>query len=237
MSDISAAVPATDPAAATLDVVVLGGGGHVGLAAQPGPSRRRVCGSASTTSTARRSSGSRPGARCRSWRAAPTSSCASCCPRAAWSLAPTPDDRPRRRRGRRHRHAGRRVPQPVDAVFERAVDRRTAPAATGALVILRSTVYPGTTELRRAAPAPTAADVDVAFCPERVAQGHALEELHDAAADRRRRRRRGRRERAEALFGRLASRSSGRTRWRPSWPSSSPTPGATSSSPSPTSST
>ena len=47
----------------------------------------------------------------------------------------------------------------------------------GQCVILRSTVYPGTTEKVRDIVAATGKDVSVAFCPERVAEGKAMEEL------------------------------------------------------------
>ena len=47
----------------------------------------------------------------------------------------------------------------------------------GQCVILRSTVYPGTTEKIRDLVASTGKDVSVAFCPERVAEGKAMEEL------------------------------------------------------------
>jgi UDP-N-acetyl-D-mannosaminuronic acid dehydrogenase len=47
----------------------------------------------------------------------------------------------------------------------------------GQCVILRSTVYPGTTEKIRDLVAATGKDVSVAFCPERVAEGKAMEEL------------------------------------------------------------
>lgn len=47
----------------------------------------------------------------------------------------------------------------------------------GQLLVLRSTVYPGTTERIAAALAREGIDVDVAFCPERVAEGVALEEI------------------------------------------------------------
>jgi len=47
----------------------------------------------------------------------------------------------------------------------------------GQCVILRSTVYPGTTEKVRAMIAKSGKDVAVAFCPERVAEGKAMEEL------------------------------------------------------------
>jgi UDP-N-acetyl-D-mannosaminuronic acid dehydrogenase len=71
-------------------------------------------------------------------------------------------------------------------------------------VALRSTVYPGTSAYVAQHLADRGCTVDVAFCPERIAEGHALEELHslpqiigaddDTAADR-----------ASELFGRLAT--------------------------------
>jgi UDP-N-acetyl-D-mannosaminuronic acid dehydrogenase len=93
---------------------------------------------------------------------------------------------------------------PSMTVFDRVVDELAPNLAEGALVVLRSTVYPGTTEHvaeRLAALVPSA---DVVFCPERIAEGHALEELttlpqivgadDDRAGDR-----------AAALFGRLGA--------------------------------
>jgi UDP-N-acetyl-D-mannosaminuronic acid dehydrogenase len=47
----------------------------------------------------------------------------------------------------------------------------------GQTVILRSTVYPGTTEKVRDLIAAANPEVHVAFCPERVAEGKAMEEL------------------------------------------------------------
>jgi UDP-N-acetyl-D-mannosaminuronic acid dehydrogenase len=47
----------------------------------------------------------------------------------------------------------------------------------GQCIILRSTVYPGTTEKIRDLVAKAGKDVSVAFCPERVAEGKAMEEL------------------------------------------------------------
>jgi UDP-N-acetyl-D-mannosaminuronic acid dehydrogenase len=47
----------------------------------------------------------------------------------------------------------------------------------GQCVVLRSTVYPGTTEKIRDLVASTGKDVSVAFCPERVAEGKAMEEI------------------------------------------------------------
>ena len=47
----------------------------------------------------------------------------------------------------------------------------------GQCVILRSTVYPGTTAKVRDLVAESGRDIRVAFCPERVAEGKAMEEL------------------------------------------------------------
>lgn len=47
----------------------------------------------------------------------------------------------------------------------------------GSLVVLRSTVYPGTTEWLERALRARGLTVDVAFCPERIVEGRALEEL------------------------------------------------------------
>ena len=67
---------------------------------------------------------------------------------------------------------------PSMRVFDRAVDQIAPHLRDGALVVLRSTVYPGTTEFVTMALAESGCNVDVAFCPERIAEGHALEELH-----------------------------------------------------------
>jgi UDP-N-acetyl-D-mannosaminuronic acid dehydrogenase len=93
---------------------------------------------------------------------------------------------------------------PSMTVFERAVAQISPHLRDGALVVLRSTVYPGTTAYVAQHLAARGAKVDVAFCPERIAEGHALEELHtlpqivgadDVVAG----------NRAEALFGKLAT--------------------------------
>jgi UDP-N-acetyl-D-mannosaminuronic acid dehydrogenase len=47
----------------------------------------------------------------------------------------------------------------------------------GQLLVLRSTVYPGVTESIEAMVAAIGRDIDVAFCPERIAQGAAMREL------------------------------------------------------------
>jgi len=66
---------------------------------------------------------------------------------------------------------------PSMAIFERAVDQLAPYLAEDALVVLRSTVYPGTTEYVEQALKDRGCKVDVAFAPERIAEGHALEEL------------------------------------------------------------
>ncbi len=93
---------------------------------------------------------------------------------------------------------------PSMTIFEKAVNQIAPHLRDGALVVLRSTVYPGTTGYVTQHLAEAGCVVDVAFCPERIAEGHALEELRslpqiigaddDVAA-----------ERASALFGRLAA--------------------------------
>src|SRR6476646_5870715 len=94
---------------------------------------------------------------------------------------------------------------PSMTIFEKAVDQISPHLRDGALIAMRSTVYPGTTGYVAQHLAERGNRVHVAFCPERIAEGHALEELHslpqiigaddDRAA-----------ERATALFGKLASR-------------------------------
>jgi len=66
---------------------------------------------------------------------------------------------------------------PSMTVFERTVDQIAPHLRPGALLVLRSTVYPGTTEYVKRSLADRGVRVDVAFCPERIAEGHALEEL------------------------------------------------------------
>ena len=66
---------------------------------------------------------------------------------------------------------------PSMTIFEHTVDAIAPHLRPGALVVLRSTVYPGTTEYVERRFADRGCTVDVAFCPERIAEGHALEEL------------------------------------------------------------
>jgi UDP-N-acetyl-D-mannosaminuronic acid dehydrogenase len=63
-------------------------------------------------------------------------------------------------------------------IFEKAVDQIAPHLRDGALVALRSTVYPGTTAYVAKHLAERGCRVDVAFCPERIAEGHALTELY-----------------------------------------------------------
>ena len=93
---------------------------------------------------------------------------------------------------------------PSMTVFERVVGQLAPHLRDGALVVLRSTVYPGTTEYVGQNLAARGCRVDVAFCPERIAEGHALEELRTlpqiVGADDD-----GSAARAEALFQTLAT--------------------------------
>jgi UDP-N-acetyl-D-mannosaminuronic acid dehydrogenase len=91
---------------------------------------------------------------------------------------------------------------PSTTIFERAVDQIAPHLRPGALVVLRSTVYPGTTAYVAQELVSRGCSPDVAFCPERIAEGRALEELHSlpqiiGADDERAG------DRAEALFRRL----------------------------------
>lgn len=62
------------------------------------------------------------------------------------------------------------LPRALAACFEHFRD--------GQLVVLRSTVYPGVTALIERRFAEGNLDIDVAFCPERILEGHAMEELY-----------------------------------------------------------
>jgi UDP-N-acetyl-D-mannosaminuronic acid dehydrogenase len=63
----------------------------------------------------------------------------------------------------------RAVPQALERCIEFLRD--------GQLVILRSTVHPGVTALTERLLLRHGLDIDVAFCPERIAEGHAMTEL------------------------------------------------------------
>jgi UDP-N-acetyl-D-mannosaminuronic acid dehydrogenase len=86
--------------------------------------------------------------------------------------------------------------------FDRAMDQVVAALRPGQLLVLRSTVFPGTTERLARLLEREACDVDLAFCPERIVQGaslHELERLPQLIGGATRRAA----ERAAALFGLL----------------------------------
>ena len=66
---------------------------------------------------------------------------------------------------------------PSVRIFERVLDELTPHLQDGTLIILRSTVFPGTSETVERRLRSAGISADVAFCPERIAEGHALEEL------------------------------------------------------------
>src|SRR6184192_4419744 len=66
---------------------------------------------------------------------------------------------------------------PSVRIFDRVLDELTPHVQNGSLIVLRSTVFPGTSEIVERRLAAAGIDADVAFCPERIAEGHALEEL------------------------------------------------------------
>ena len=66
---------------------------------------------------------------------------------------------------------------PSMRVFQHAVDELSPHMRTGSLMILRSTVYPGTTRYVEDRLASHGIEAAVAFCPERVSEGAALEEI------------------------------------------------------------
>ena len=66
---------------------------------------------------------------------------------------------------------------PSTRVFDRVVDQLAPELRDGALLVLRSTVYPGTTDFVHARLQARGRPVEVVFCPERIAEGHALEEI------------------------------------------------------------
>lgn len=92
---------------------------------------------------------------------------------------------------------------PVHKAVRSCVDALVPYMKDGQLIVLRSTVYPGTTDWLHQYLRDKGRNVKVAFCPERVVQGHAIRELREipqiisgtspeAVAE------------AEALFGRFA---------------------------------
>jgi UDP-N-acetyl-D-mannosaminuronic acid dehydrogenase len=92
-------------------------------------------------------------------------------------------------------------PQAVVSAIEAIADE----LIDGQLLILRSTVFPGVTRLVERLIERLGKSIDVAFCPERIAEGRAMEELHSlpqivaARSD-------SAFERAASLFGHLTER-------------------------------
>ena len=65
-------------------------------------------------------------------------------------------------------------PQAVVEVLESVADEMN----DGQILILRSTVFPGVTRMVERLVERLGKTIDVAFCPERIAEGRAMEELH-----------------------------------------------------------
>jgi UDP-N-acetyl-D-mannosaminuronic acid dehydrogenase len=66
---------------------------------------------------------------------------------------------------------------PSVRIFDKVLDDLLPHLKNGSLIILRSTVFPGTTESVEQRLRAAGIHAEVAFCPERIAEGHALEEL------------------------------------------------------------
>lgn len=68
---------------------------------------------------------------------------------------------------------------PVRRVVQACIDQMLPRLVDGQLVILRSTVFPGTTDWLASYLKSKGRNLMVAFCPERVVQGYGLQELRD----------------------------------------------------------
>jgi UDP-N-acetyl-D-mannosaminuronic acid dehydrogenase len=66
---------------------------------------------------------------------------------------------------------------PSVRIFERVIDDLLPHMKHAPLIVRRSTVFPGTTESVALRLHEAGVESDVVFCPERIAEGHALEEL------------------------------------------------------------
>ena len=195
--------------------------------AQPGPRRGRACASASSTPT-RRSLSEIAARRDAVPRERRRRAAAGILPTGRLVLSSDPEMRGRTT------NVVVVIGTPVDeflgpsmTIFERTVDQIAPHLRDGALVVLRSTVYPGTTAVRGAAACRAGLRrVDVAFCPERIAEGQrargarSLPQIIGADDDRRAT---GPRRSSDGS----ARRPSGRRRRKPSWRSCSRTPGGT----------
>jgi UDP-N-acetyl-D-mannosaminuronic acid dehydrogenase len=91
---------------------------------------------------------------------------------------------------------------PDQTAIPRALETCAPFLRDGQILVLRSTVYPGVTELVERMIARLGVEVDVAFCPERIAEGKAMTELFELPQIVSGRTERAQ-QRAEALFRRL----------------------------------
>jgi UDP-N-acetyl-D-mannosaminuronic acid dehydrogenase len=66
---------------------------------------------------------------------------------------------------------------PSVRIFDKVLDELMPHLKNSTMVVLRSTVFPGTTESVERRLRAAGIKADVVFCPERIAEGHALEEL------------------------------------------------------------
>ena len=94
--------------------------------------------------------------------------------------------------------------EPDQSAIPNALQGCAAHLTAGQILILRSTVYPGVTARVEKMVAGLGADIDVAFCPERIAEGKAMTELFTLPQIVSSRTPRGT-ERASKLFGLLTS--------------------------------
>ncbi len=69
--------------------------------------------------------------------------------------------------------------EPDQSAIPNALQGCAAHLGNGQILILRSTVYPGVTARDEKMAAGIGVDIDVAFCPERIAEGHAMTELFE----------------------------------------------------------
>ena len=66
---------------------------------------------------------------------------------------------------------------PSVRIFDKVLDDLMPHLKNSTMIVLRSTVFPGTTESVERRLRAAGIQADVVFCPERIAEGHALEEL------------------------------------------------------------
>src|SRR5258708_9527785 len=66
---------------------------------------------------------------------------------------------------------------PSVRIFDKVLDDLLPHLKKSTMIVLRSTVFPGTTESVERRLRAAGVDAEVVFCPERIAEGHALEEI------------------------------------------------------------